>query len=74
MSIKLRKHIEEITPITDSEFEYVLSHFTVMKLKKHQFLIQSGNLVKDDHFVLNGLLTNDEGKEHILQFAMENWW
>jgi CRP-like cAMP-binding protein len=40
--------------------------------------VQSGNIVKDDHFVINGLLkayyTNDEGKEHILQFAMENWW
>ncbi|GAA3642763.1 Crp/Fnr family transcriptional regulator [Flavivirga jejuensis] len=78
MSIKLREHIEEITPISDSEFEYVLSHFKVKKLKKHQFLIQNGNLVKDDHFVVNGLLkayyTNDEGKEHILQFAKEDWW
>ncbi|MFL1896368.1 Crp/Fnr family transcriptional regulator [Aquimarina sp. 2-A2] len=78
MSIKLRKHIEEITPITDSEFEYVLAHFELKKLRKHQFLIQSENLVTDDHFVISGLLkvyyTNDEGKEHILQFAMENWW
>ncbi len=78
MSQIFRKHIEEITPITDSEFEYVMSHFTRKKLKKHQFLVQSGEYVKNDHFVLNGLLkayyANDEGKEHILQFAMEDWW
>lgn len=78
MSDILRNHIEEITPITDSEFEYVMSHFTIKKLKKHQFLVQSGNDVTNDHFVISGLLkayyTNDEGKEHILQFAMENWW
>lgn len=78
MSIKLRKHIEEITPVSDTEFEYILSHFEKKKLKKHQFLIQENNNVPNDHFVINGLLkayyTNDEGKEHILQFAMENWW
>lgn len=78
MSIELRKHIEEITPISDAEFDYVLSHFKKKKLKKHQFLIQEGDYVQNDHFVIKGLLkayyTNDEGKEHILQFAMENWW
>lgn len=78
MSLALKKHIEEIMPLTDSEFEYVLSHFTKKTLKKHQFLVQNGTEVKHDHFVVKGLLkayyTNDEGKEHILQFAMENWW
>lgn len=78
LSLILRQHIEQITPITDSEFEYVMSHFTSKKLRKHQFLIQNGSEVKNDHFVISGLLkayyTNDEGKEHILQFAMEDWW
>jgi hypothetical protein len=37
MSDKLRKHIEEITPITDKEFDYLLSHFSLSKTKKHQF-------------------------------------
>lgn len=78
MSLELRKHIEKITPLSDEEFEYVLSHFTVKKLKKHQFLIQEGNSVPQDFFVLKGLLkasfTNDDDKEHILQFAMEDWW
>ena len=74
MSDKLRKHIEEITPITDKEFDYWLSHFSVKKLKKHQFLVQQGDIVRNDHFVVSGLLkayhTNpDDGKEHILQFA-----
>ncbi len=34
--------------------------------------------MKDDYFVVSGLLKasyiNDQGKEHILQFASENWW
>ncbi len=78
MSIELKKHIEEVTPISDAEFEYVLSHFKKKKLKKHQFLIQEGNSVLNDHFVIKGLLksyyTDDDGKEHILQFAMEDRW
>lgn len=78
MSIELKKHIEKITPVSDLEFEYILSYFTRKKLKKHQFLIQENNYVQNDHFVIKGLLkayyTNDEGKEHILQFAMEDWW
>lgn len=78
MSIELRQHIEKITPLTDQEFDYILSHFTTKKLKKHQFLIQEGDVVTNDYFVVKGLLkasfTNNDGKEHILQFAMEDWW
>jgi len=78
MSIALRQHFEKITPLTDQEFDYILSHFTTKKLKKHQFLIQEGDNVTNDYFVVKGLLkaafTNGEGKEHILQFAMEDWW
>lgn len=78
MSHPLRQHIEKITPLTDAEFAYILSHFTGKKLKKHQFLIQEGDRVANDYFVIKGLVKayhiNKEGKEHILQFAMEDWW
>lgn len=74
----LRQQIEKITPLTDKEFDYILSHFTTKKLKKHQFLIQESDLVQNDYFVIKGLLRayyiNEEGKEHIMQFAMEDWW
>ena len=78
MSIELRRHFEKITPLTDQEFDYILSHFTTKKLKKHQFLIQEGDNVANDYFVVNGLLkayhVDKEGKEYIMQFAMEDWW
>lgn len=78
MSEILRQQIEKIVPLTNIEFEHILSYFTLKKLKKHQFLVQVGNLVTNDHFVIKGLLKsyyiNEEGKEHILQFAMEDWW
>lgn len=78
MSEILRKHIEEITPLTDKEFEYVLSFFTEKTFKKHQFLVQEGNDVPNDFFIISGLVKayhpGNDGKAHILQFAMENWW
>lgn len=78
MSIELRRHFEKIIQLTDPEFEYVFSHFTTKKLKKHQFLIQEGNEVTNDYFVVKGLLksyhVDKAGKEHIMQFAMEDWW
>jgi CRP-like cAMP-binding protein len=78
MSIELRRHFEKITPLTDQEFDYILSYFTIKKLKKHQFLIQEGDEVLNSYYVVKGLLKayyiDNEGKEYILQFAMEDWW
>ena len=74
----LREQIEKLTPLTDEEFEYILSHFTLKKLKKHQFLIQESDAVLNDFYVLKGCLkayhTNQDGKDYILQFAVEDWW
>jgi len=78
MQETLRKHIEKIVPLTDDEFAFVWGHFTSRKYKKHQFLIQEGEAVKYHYFVLSGLLklvyTDEAGKEHIVSFAMEDWW
>ena len=78
MSVALRQHLEKITPVSDQEFDYILSHFVSKKFRKHQFLVQAGGPVQFDYFVVKGLLRayyiNEEGREHILQFAMEDWW
>lgn len=76
--MELREHIEKIVSLTDDEFAFVLSHFTSKKYKKHQFLIQEGEPVPYAYFVVSGLLklvyTDASGKEHIVSFAMEDWW
>jgi CRP-like cAMP-binding protein len=74
----LREQIEKIVQLTDEEFLFVLSHFTYRAYKKHQYVVQAGDPAPNDHFVLKGLLkssySDDLGKIHILQFAMEDWW
>ncbi|GAA4313157.1 Crp/Fnr family transcriptional regulator [Mucilaginibacter gynuensis] len=78
MHDKLREHIEKIVPLTDKEFAFVSDHFSYKKYRKHQFLIQEGDTVKYHYFVLSGLLklvyTDDTAKQHIVSFAMEDWW
>lgn len=74
----LREHIEAISPLTDSEWESISPCFKRKKFRKHQYLVQQGDPVLDDFWVVSGLLkafaVGEDGKEHILQFAMEDWW
>ncbi|RFM30797.1 Crp/Fnr family transcriptional regulator [Chitinophaga silvisoli] len=74
----LRKHIEKILPLTDEEFAFVATHFSTRKYKKHQYLVQEGDEVKHCYLVISGLLklvyNDDNGKDHIVSFAMEDWW
>lgn len=78
MTTRLRQQIEEIVSLTDEEFDFVVSHFHRKNFKKHQIIIQEGTNVPFDFYVLNGLMKSyyisPEGKEHIIQFAPEDWW
>jgi CRP-like cAMP-binding protein len=78
MEETLRRHIEKIVPLTDDEFAFILSHFSTKKFKKHQFLIQDGDANVNSYFVVSGLLkliyTDDNARQHIVSFAMEDWW
>ncbi|NMH28033.1 Crp/Fnr family transcriptional regulator [Flavobacterium silvaticum] len=75
---RFRQHLEEIISLTDEEFEQIQSFFVYKKYKKHQVILEEGDLAKNEYLVLSGLLkssfTDADGKEHILQFAWENWW
>jgi CRP-like cAMP-binding protein len=78
MEEALRNQIEKIVKLSDEEFAAVLTYFTVKRFKKHQYVLQAGNLAPNDHFVVKGLLksfyVDETGKMHIMQFAMEDWW
>jgi CRP-like cAMP-binding protein len=78
MPDQLRNHIEKILRLNDEEYELISSCFVHKKYKKHQFLVQEGQAVPYNYFVLKGLLklvyTDEAGKEHIIGFAMEDWW
>lgn len=75
---KLRRHIEEIMSLTDSEFELISSYFLEQQFKKGEYAISQGEKVRYTYFVVSGLLkliySDESGKEYILSFSMEDWW
>ena len=78
MKEKLRAHIENLIPLTDAEFSHILPHFSFENYNKNDFLIQEGEHVTNCYLVIIGLLKlvydDKNGKQHIISFAMEDWW
>lgn len=78
IAVAFKRHLGELIEITDQELEFILSFFEYREFKKHQYLIQKGGSAEYSYWVFEGLVksffTDEAGKEHILQFAMENWW
>jgi len=74
----LRAHIEKRIDLTDEEFGRCKKFFIPKKLRKHQFLLQEGEVYRAIAFVNKGCLrwysVDDRGEEHIVQFAIEDWW
>ncbi len=73
-----KKHIQQIIKVDEEDFKVISNYFNIVKFRKRQFVIQENQVVKYMFFVEKGLLKSsiidDTGKEHILQFASENWW
>ncbi len=48
------------------------------QLKKGDFILKSGEIVKKTYFIIDGCLRSylydQSGKEHTIQFATKNWW
>ena len=78
MNSLLRKHIEKRVPLTDEEFKITSKFFIPKKLRKHQFLLNEGYVCRHVAFVNSGCLRkytiDNKGAEHIIQFAIEDWW
>jgi CRP-like cAMP-binding protein len=74
----LRTHIEKRVHLTDEEFKISAGYFIPKKLKKHQFLLNEGEVCYHIGFVNSGCLRqytiDNKGNEHIIQFAIEDWW
>jgi len=74
----LHKHITATVPLSEKEFELLLSHGRKRKLKKNQLLLQEGDYCLSDFFVLDGCLRqyyiDNAGNEHVIQFAFPGWW
>ncbi len=70
----LSRHIQ----LTDEEKELLWQAVTVRKYRKRQYVLQAGDVCRHENFVVSGCLRayyiDDAGTEHIIMFAVEDWW
>jgi len=64
--------------LAEDEFDYWTSLLVEKKLKRSEFLLRAGEVCRYSAFVAKGCLRlysiDEKSKEHIVQFAPENWW
>lgn len=75
---KLLKYIRNFVELTDEEATLFASNFQERKIRKKQLIVQPNFINKERTFVVKGAFRTyavaDDGQEHTIQFAIENWW
>ncbi len=78
MPEKFKKYLLEKAGISEEEFHLLAGNLRKRTYKKGQFLLHKGEICLHAFFVEEGLLRSytidNAGKEHIVQFACENWF
>lgn len=74
----LLKYFERGFTLSNEDIAIIRSVFLQKKIKKGELLQREGEIARYGAFVAKGLLRSyvidNKGKEHIIQFAPENWW
>jgi CRP-like cAMP-binding protein len=78
MSELLIKNLSKYVTLTEEEKSVVLSLYSHKKYRKHQFILQEGDIARYESFIISGLTRtyeiDERGQEHIVQFGIEDWW
>lgn len=66
------------TKLSEEEQGLIATAFKPKKIRKHQFLLQEGDVCKSAGFIVKGAFkqytVDKTGKENILGLYIENWW
>jgi len=72
------RNISRLIDLTEEEKEIFISHLRIVKVKKKQFIVQPDFVCQYRSFVLSGALQvyliDNDGQEHIIALAIEDWW
>lgn len=64
--------------LSDDETALLPAYFRHRKLRRKELLLEEGEVCRSEYFVIKGCLrqyeTDEEGREHVIQFAFEDWW
>lgn len=76
----LFKYLEEKSgmKIGAEERALIASKFRPKHLRKRQYLLQEGDVARYTAFIVKGAArmfsVDEKGHEHVVRFALENWW
>lgn len=74
----LAAYMIEKEAFTEHELEVVRQASVEKKVRKHQYLLEEGKISNFIGFVVKGSFrlfrVTEDGQEHIMKFAIENWW
>jgi CRP-like cAMP-binding protein len=72
------KNIGRHIQLDKKEADFFISILQVRTLKRKEFLLKPGEISRTENFINKGCLrtytVDDNGFEHILMFAIEDWW
>jgi CRP-like cAMP-binding protein len=75
---KILKYVSRHISLTEEEAAFFISLLKTRLLRKRQYLLQAGDVSRNEYFVKSGCLraytVDDKGMEHVVQFAIEDWW
>jgi CRP-like cAMP-binding protein len=75
---KLIKNFSKFYSFSETEMNMILQVVKIQKIKKRQYFIKAGEVVRKIAFVNKGLFkayfTNSEGVEHIITISQEDYW
>jgi CRP-like cAMP-binding protein len=78
MTNKVVEYAKKFLDLTDEEIQLFSNSFKEVKIKKRQFIIQPDFVAKHRNYVVKGAfrgyVVGDEGEDHTIQFAVEDWW
>lgn len=71
-------HVQKIIQLNEEEQDYLCSLLQEKKIPRKDYLLHENQICDFSAFVISGCLRaysiDDNGIEHILQFAPQNWW
>ena len=73
-----KEYIKKRISVTDEQLELITSSYTPTTVKRKNFVLRAGEICHFEGFVKKGsfkiFYLTPNGEEHILYFAIEEWW
>ncbi|MFH7018648.1 Crp/Fnr family transcriptional regulator [Flavobacterium sp. FlaQc-47] len=72
------QYLQSKIELSDQELKMIREVCVVRKLRRNQYLLQEGDIWRYNAFITQGCLrtysVDDKSVEHVLNFAIENYW